>query len=195
MSIQSRFMPHTHIHEQKFDNEELKIIDYIEKSKSQLRNSFLKNIQSGRDGILKRLIASIIRENILGLRNSEIIIHKENGKWGEQHACPTSVMKHLQAEATLYETYTEISALFLHNNDAYLVIPINKRYAFGRVEVNTPISIIMKDGYSKRISHSVEILELLVKEGWEGDQEAIDVFKHDLTNSSANLTFAYAHYE
>ncbi|OEH92578.1 IucA/IucC family protein, partial [Bacillus solimangrovi] len=33
------------------------------------------------------------------------------------------------------------------------------------------------------------------KEGWEGDQEAIDVFKHDLTNSSANLTFAYAHYE
>ncbi|MEI5905876.1 IucA/IucC family protein [Bacillus spongiae] len=176
---------------EKLDHDEREILLYLEREKTFLLDHFKNHIEKGRNGILHRFISSIIRENMMNQKDNMIKIYQEGGMWKADSSIPKSILEHLSSIDS-YNSYQELALMFFKNNNSFLIIPINKEYAFGRVEICGPVTLLFKDGNRKFISHPSEILDLLLKEGWPGNPDIIEMFKRDLSNSSANLAYAYA---
>lgn len=178
--------------------DEMKIRTYLENNSPHLISFYMNALEKGRTGILKRLVGSMLRENVLELASCShdlyvidtiyaLNVPKIDEYW-------QTILQRLQSfgleKGKTYKIYP------LRRNGC-IVIPISKTYAFNRIEVDGTLLHVSKNDV-KVISHSVEFLELIrvnnVNEQ-EGNQFAWAQLAEELVNGSANLALSYAYWE
>ncbi|WP_335868939.1 IucA/IucC family protein [Bacillus sp. 2205SS5-2] len=193
MSKQTGILSPNKIKNNGHDKEEAQIIAYLKEENQHLLDYYTASIQKGRNGIMNRLISSIFRENILGMRKKQIKLLKSRSSWEWETSLPLSVREFLLSKYEIYDKFNKISILPFKNQRSFIIVPISQQFAFGRVEVVGPFALISEQGIPMWITHPVEVLEILSKEDWDEDSEPLESFKNDLSNSSANLALAYAY--
>ncbi|WP_071461399.1 IucA/IucC family protein [Bacillus massilinigeriensis] len=172
--------------------DEIKTLDFLKKEHPNMASRFLAAIEKGRKGIMRRLAASMLREDILGLSSESAELYIS----GNIHVLNVpaideywqSVMKMLSGhpleEGRIYKLYP------LCEKEC-LAFPIGGTYAFNRVELEGDVLYISKSGV-KRLDHPALLIELLRT---KDSELSWDILLEELANGSANLSMAYAFWQ
>lgn len=179
-------------------SDEKKIKTYLEENNPNLISHFMNSLEKGRKGILKRLVGSMLRENILELTSGSHDLFVIDTIYALNVSAIDefwqAVLQKLQSvgldSGRTYKIYP------LHQNEC-IVIPISKTYAFNRIDVDGSILYVSKSNVNV-ITHSVEFLEIIRRNKvahQEGTKFAWNQLADELVNGSANLALSYAHWE
>jgi siderophore synthetase component len=179
------------------DKEEKRIESYLSEKHPELAASYRAFLSKGRQGILRRLVGSLLREDVLGLQSRSC----------DLHVIDTIFVLNAPALETWRPALQILNRYGLKDGQSYkliplskgdvLVVPVSRPYAFRRFEVEGGILHLSESGV-REVEHAVEVLELLAKEeaDTQGDGEHIwERLAEELCNGSANLAFAYAYDE
>jgi len=186
------------IQEGRLLNDELKIKTFLEEHNPNLISFFMNSLEKGRNGILKRLVGSMLRENILELTSGSHDLYVVDTIYALNVSAIDEfwqvVLQKLQSfgldKGRTYKIYP------LHQNEC-IVIPISKTYAFNRIDVEGTILHVSKSNVNV-ITHSVEFLELIRRHKvahQEGTKFAWEQLADEMVNGSANLALSYAYWE
>ncbi|WP_430510057.1 IucA/IucC family protein [Gottfriedia solisilvae] len=179
-------------------NDEMEIKTFLEKNSPHLVSLFMNSLEKGRKGILKRLVGSMLRENILELTSGSHDLYVIDTIYALNVSAIDefwqTVLQKLQSfgldKGRTYKIYP------LHQNEC-IVIPISKTYAFNRIDVDGDILHVSENNVNV-ITHSVEFLALIRRykvAHQEGTKMAWEQLANELVNGSANLALSYAYWE
>jgi siderophore synthetase component len=187
-----------HISQHQLEEEEARIGGFLAEHRPELVDSYLRMVPSGREGILQRLLSSILRENIAGLAQDAISLVRTEAGWMAKEGSRVPV----EAEASVdllnqqtdhYQGIERIYLLPFRKQHLYVTVPVKLISGFERPLVQGPYHMLHADKAPQRIDHALQIMALLYDEGWQGDESAFRMFAEDVCNSTANLTLAYAY--
>ncbi|MFS1518789.1 IucA/IucC family protein [Bacillus sp. SCS-151] len=177
--------------------DEQAVAAFLEDHYPHLKSRFASSLVKGRQGILNRLVASMLREDILGLNsNSYDLYVKEGIHVLNVPAINNEWQKIIEALHTFGIEGNKVYKLYhLYSND-YLVMPVSTTYAFNRVEVDGRI-LHLSNGVVRVIEQSVQFLHLMKDKDAAFYKKSSGWLKlaDELTNGSANLTMSYAYWE
>lgn len=177
--------------------DELKILNFLKSGETDLADSYMLSLVKGREGILRRLAGSLLREDIMGLTSNSIELYVI----GSNYALNVqSIDEYWQKMLAVLNTYAlksgKIYKLYPLSVKESLVIPVKRTYAFNRVEIDGEILLISEVGV-KVIEHAAELLELMrCKDNNYNETEQSSWMKlaEELINGSANLSLSYAYW-
>lgn len=168
----------------KLHEDELKAFQFLEKEKG-LQQDYLDMLPKARRSLLSRLAASLLREDVLELYSKSI-----RYKMGE--IFPIDEQKNLlEILQSISWKEGQIFQVYEWDSKEYLVFPIQREFAFRRVEVNPAIYHICGHEVTQ-INDSVELLNLLSTRDSNLDW---DQLIKELRNGNANLALAYVFYQ
>jgi D-ornithine---citrate ligase len=177
--------------------DEIKIKEYLEQNNPNLLSYYMDSLEQGRQGIVNRLVGSMLRENIFEFasRSHDLFVMDTifTLNVSEIDDYWQTILQKLQTFGLEKGKTYKIYPLY---KDECIVIPIGKTFAFNRVEVEGVMLHVSKKGVNI-ISHSVEFLELIrrAKEmEQEGNHFAWGQLAEELVNGSANLALSYAYW-
>ncbi|MBT2730593.1 IucA/IucC family protein [Bacillus sp. ISL-75] len=178
--------------------DELNILTFLQKAYPNMAPSYVIALARGREGILRRLAASMLREDIMGLTSNSYDLYII----GSIHTLNVpSINEFWQRIIEALHMYGidggKVYKLYPLFERECLVIPVSRTYAFNRVEVDGDILYVSKDGV-RAIEHAVEFLQLMrsKQERHSGSEQTAWVkLAEELVNGSANLALAYAYWE
>ncbi|MBY0595316.1 IucA/IucC family protein [Bacillus bingmayongensis] len=179
-----------------FEVEEQTLFSFLQQNHPPLHEIYKQNLYKGRNGILERLLSSVIRENISNLMDTVVTFQRSTKTFVSISAyrCPDYLLDYIHIHQKSFEKSSIIHALYFKNQDCYLLVPVQQVYAFERPIVNGPYMLI-SPSEQKEITHPNEVLALIFQEGWEGLSSYFHMFEEDLANSAANLSLAYTFHE
>ncbi|PFE06211.1 adhesin [Bacillus cereus] len=186
-----------HLHSiHSFEVEEQTLFSFLQQNHPPLHEIYKQNLYKGRNGILERLLSSVIRENISNLMDTVVTFQKSAKTFVSISAyrCPDYLLDYIHTHQKSFEKYSIIQALYFKKQDCYLLVPVQQMYAFERPIVNGPYMLISLSE-QKEITHPNEVLALIFQEGWKGQSSYFHMFEEDLANSAANLSLAYTFHE
>lgn len=177
------------------DEEENRILKFLENSFPDLVAHYLFSIPKGRQGILNRLAGSLLREDVLGLFSQSydlqmidsivaLNVPKIDGYW---RRIIQTLHRSGLASAHSYKVYP------LSDQEA-LVIPVSRTYAFRRTEIPGAI-LYIHSMQVRQVEHPVELLQLIRrKEALSLGEETGSWIRlaDELRNGCANLALAYS---
>jgi D-ornithine---citrate ligase len=173
-------------------------LTFLVKNIPNLIPTYMGSLEKGRQGILNRLVGSMLRENILEFSTSShdlyvidsiyaLNVPAINGFW-------RMVIHQLQS-VNLHSGKTY--KLYSLNDSECLVIPVSRTFAFNRIEVDGDI-LFVSENEVKPILHSIELLEIVRHKKefhLESEKFAWEQLAKELINGSANLALSYAYWE
>ncbi|MFJ8531440.1 IucA/IucC family protein [Bacillus sp. NPDC094106] len=179
-----------------FETEEQTLFSFLQQTHPPLHETYKQNLSKGREGILERLLSSVIRENISRLMNTAVTFQKSYETFISISTddCPDYLLDYVHTHQKLFEKSSLIQALYFKKQNCYLLVPIQQIYAFDRPIVHGPY-IHISPSTQKEITHPNEVLALIFQEDWEGPSSYFHMFEEDLANSAANLSLAYTFHE
>ncbi|PDY45134.1 IucA/IucC family protein [Bacillus pseudomycoides] len=186
-----------HLHSiHSFEVEEQTLFSFLQQNHPPLHEIYKQNLSKGRNGILERLLSSVIRENISNLMDTVVTFQKSAKAFVSISAyrCPDYLLDYIHTHQKHFEKSSIIQALYFKKQDCYLLVPVQQMYAFERPIVNGPYMLI-SPSEQKEITHPNEVLALIFQEGWEGLSSYFHMFEEDLANSAANLSLACTFHE
>ncbi len=186
-----------HLHSiHSFEVEEQTLFSFLQQNHPPLHEIYKQNLYKGRNGILERLLSSVIRENISNLMDTVVTFQKSAKTFVSisAYSCPDYLLDYIHTHQQHFEKSSIIQALCFKKQDCYLLVPVQQMYAFERPIVNGPYMLI-SPSEQKEITHPNEVLALIFHEGWEGLSSYFHMFEEDLANSAANLSLAYTFHE
>lgn len=180
------------------EKEEKKVLHFLEESMPELVPYFHLVYRKGRSSILKRLVTSLLREDVMGLFTKSydlqvidtiyaINLPAINDHWKK-------IISHLPAYGLQSSHYYKVYPL---HNEGCLIIPVSCQYAFRRQEVEGSVLHVTTEG-ARELTHAAEMLELLRQ---TSDQDGSSIsynwltLAEELCNGTANLTLSYAYGE
>jgi len=178
-----------------FQDEE-RVLNFLESNEPHLVSSYLSSLEKGRQGILRRLAGSMLREDIMGLTSTSHDLYVV----GSIHALNVpAIDEYWQNMIGVLHDYElksgKVYKLYPLSERGCLVIPVSRTYAFNRVEIDGAILHISEDGV-KTIEHATEFLELMrCKEEGGNKQSSWLKLAEEVINGSANLALAYAYWD
>ncbi|GAX90009.1 hypothetical protein EFBL_1635 [Effusibacillus lacus] len=180
------------------DEEELRILQFLEKQVPELVSPFVVSIPKGRQSIMNRLAASMLREDVLGLAANSYDLQVIDSIYALNvpaiHENWRNVIRNLHEFGLENGKFYKVFPLL---EGECLVFPVSRTYAFRRLEVEGAVLHVRGDRV-KRLQHAVELLQLIrLKEAAvNGEtQSAWGRLAEELRNGSANLALAYAFHE
>lgn len=186
-----------HLHSiHSFEVEEQTLFSFLQQNHPPLHEIYKQNLYKGRNGILERLLSSVIRENISNLMDTVVTFQKSAKTFASisAYSCPDYLLDYIHTHQKHFEKSSIIQALCFKKQDCYLLVPVQQMYAFERPIVNGPYMLI-SPSEQKEITHPNEVLALIFHEGWEELSSYFHMFEEDLANSAANLSLAYTFHE
>ncbi|MFC0190441.1 IucA/IucC family protein [Fictibacillus aquaticus] len=165
--------------------EEQQIITFLKNEKPLLVEEFERCIQKGRDGILSRLISSLLRENIMNHRERALFAAAD-----QPGGLPEDVLQTVN-RLQLFKHTGSLFILKFQKLDTKLIVPAEQTASFFRPILSPPF-ILLKDGNESELKHPNDILQLLLEDGYDGPREHFEMFMDDVANSAANLALAMA---
>ncbi|MBJ8027406.1 IucA/IucC family siderophore biosynthesis protein [Bacillus cereus group sp. N21] len=186
-----------HLHSiHSFEVEEQTLFSFLQQNYPPLHEIYKQNLYKGRNGILERLLSSVIRENISNLMDTVVTFQKSAKTFVSisAYSCPDYLLDYIHTHQKNFEKSSIIQALYFKKQDCYLLVPVQQMYAFDRPIVNGPYMLI-SPSEQKEITHPNEVLALIFDEGWKGLSSYFHMFEEDLANSAANLSLAYTFHE
>ncbi|PFY86504.1 IucA/IucC family protein [Bacillus pseudomycoides] len=186
-----------HLHSiHSFEVEEQTLFSFLQQNHPPLHEIYKQNLYKGRNGILERLLSSVIRENISNLMDTVVTFQKSAKTFSSisAYSCPDYLLDYIHTHQKHFEKSSIIQALCFKKQDCYLLVPVQQMYAFERPIVNGPYMLI-SPSEQKEITHPNEVLALIFHEGWEELSSYFHMFEEDLANSAANLSLAYTFHE
>lgn len=155
-------------------------------------------VPAARAAILNRLATSMLWEDVAGLASDSY----ELEVYGPDAATSTAADDMDQRKATdslraLGQTSDVTCKVLSLPRGEQLIVPITRRHAFGRFEVEGPILHVREHG-AWPLRHAVELLRIVRGMTAIGNGEGHknwSRFAGELSNGSANLALAYAYHE
>jgi len=147
------------------DAEEAKAYAYIQDQQPTWQDWFIERLETGRKGILQRLLQAVVRENIAGL--------------GERATWSTGEGDVLRVQLSGGRT---------------LLAPVLRKHSLGRFDLCGDV-IVQAGGREEVLEHPVRLLDLIHEEGVIQGQEAEAIyarFREEIQNSVANYALALA---
>ncbi|MFC7372794.1 IucA/IucC family protein [Fictibacillus iocasae] len=166
--------------------EEQLILTFLKQEKPMLSEPFLQAVQKGRDGILSRLISSLLRENIMNHKERAVFVPA-----AEAAGMLQPRLSRIAKKRQLFKHAASLCVLSFETIDAKLLVPVGSMSSFFR-PVLCPPFILVKEEMDHVVLHPNEILDLLLSDGYDGPRGHFDSFRNDVANSAANLALAYA---
>lgn len=178
--------------------EEADILTFLQTQHSDLVPAYVLSILKGRQGILRRLAGSMLREDIMGLSSHSYDLYAIESIYTINVPAIDDYWQNiLQALHVMGVKSGKVYKLYPLLGKECLVIPVTKTYAFNRMEVDDMILHITEKGI-RTIDHAVELLELLrEKEKAHHGKDSSDWIKLavELINGSGNLALSYAYWD
>ncbi len=184
--------------EERPNEEELRILRFLEERLPELVATFLASVGGGREGILNRLAASLLRENVAGCASDarKWRVDPKNAADGpSEEAHRRGSLEGLPGALGLEPG--KVSKTLPVSEGECLVVPVGGTYAFGRLEVEGPI-LHVRAGGVRRVRHAVELLRLVRRKEMAPNgatRSSWSRFAGELKNGSANLALALAYQE
>ena len=178
--------------------DEVDILDFLKSKYPALVSSYQSSINRARKEILRRLVASMLRENIKGVFSHSHDLYVIDSSIYVLNV-PTvdeywqEVIRVLNAHGLESGKVYKLSPLL---EGRCLVIPTTRTYAFNRLEVEGDILYISKAKVHK-IEHASELLDIMCSHENEYSNEKLSRWvrlAEELINSSANLALSYAYW-
>lgn len=146
------------------DAEEEKVLHYLEKNLPELVESFRAHVERGREGILHRLIQSVVRENIGGL-----------------------------SERAVFDKQKNVLEIQLAHN-FLLHVPVGRSFSFGRFDVAGDVLLWdgEKSQRISHPIQLLGLLKQEVVPNDQASEERFTRFHYELQNSAANYALALA---
>lgn len=183
-------------HEPMF-NDELKILDFLIRDYPDLAAAYRLSLAKGRQGILRRLAGSMLREDILRLNSNSHDLYVIGSIYALNVPAINDYWQRMIGELNGYGLKSEkVYKLFPLSETDCLVFPVSKTYAFNRVEIEGVILHISNAGV-RTIEHAAELLELmrcLEDACSESEKRSWLKLAEELINGSANLALAYTYW-
>jgi siderophore synthetase component len=159
---------------------------------------FLASVARAREGILNRLTASLLREDVAGCASDSRgwridSTHAADGPSKDAHQ--RGSLEGFPGAPGL-ETGKVLKTIPISEGE-YLSVPVGGSYAFGRLEVEGPI-LHVRAGGVRRVRHAVELLRLVRRKEMAPNgatRSSWSRFAEELKNGSANLALALAYQE
>jgi siderophore synthetase component len=158
-----------------YDPHEAEMLYFLEKQKPAYAPAYQKNLSKARATVLKAVVSSMLRENIMDLSNQPFLTveeaKEELGSLGESE-----------------NDYIGYHRLVL-NYEEEIWIPVQRIYAFQRYFIDQPFYV--KKNERRTLSHPIEWIYLLKSNSsyrWEE-------LAQELCNACANQALAYAFWE
>ncbi|WP_338450074.1 IucA/IucC family protein [Niallia oryzisoli] len=177
-------------------NDEVKVLNFLKSNEPQLVSPYLSSLEKGRQGILRRLAGSMLREDIMGLTSNSHDLYVI----GSIHALNVpAIDEYWQTMIGVLHNYElksgKVYKLYPLSKRECLVIPVSRTYAFNRVEIDGVILHISQAGV-KTIEHAAEFLALMrCKEEADNEQSSWSKLAQEVINGSANLALSYAYWD
>lgn len=177
------------------DLEEERVLRFLERKMPHLADAYLSYIPKARQTILQRLVASLLREDVLGYATASVDLQVENGvitlsvpEMTPEWEAFLSAFKKYDPAARTYKVYPL-------PGEEQLVTPLGQTFAFRRLDVDGPV-LHVADGTVRPLQHAVEALHLirLQELATTGHSENAWLrLTDELRNGSANLALGYVH--
>lgn len=178
-------------------NDESKILDFLNRDYPDMAADYRLSLAKGRQGILRRLAGSMLREDILGLSSKSHDLYIIGSIYALNVPAINDYWQRMIGELNGYGLKSEkVYKLYPLSETDCLVFPVSRTYAFNRVEIEGAILQISAAGV-RIIEHAAELLELMrCKEVAvsEKEQSAWLKLAEELINGSANLALAYTYW-
>lgn len=174
---------------ERLTEEEEKSLQYLSKLNPTLENQYKHYLNAGRKGILHKLASSILRENILNLYEDTFELRKVGAALvvnlhedGEQWRSFFKQIQHYPLKEGIVYKVTEVKG-------KVIVFPVEKEYAYQRVETTDEILLVDGSGFTP-ITLASDLLRVLFNHA-ESNYMNLETFIQELDNGSANLALAY----
>jgi D-ornithine---citrate ligase len=179
-------------------SDEFTILHFLKDNFPDMAPAYELSVEKGRQGILNRLVGSMVREDIMGLTSDSYDLLVMDTAYAVNVPIINDYWK---------KVIKELHAYGLKNGDTYklyplcekkcLLIPVGPTYAFNRTEVDGQILQVSTLGI-KPIDNAVELLYLMQEKEQtykEKGQRSWVKLAGELTNGSANLSLSYTFWE
>ncbi len=170
--------------------EEEKCLQFLKEQQPQLVAHYLNSIPVGRRGMLFKLAASFLRENIIELYSSSITMKKIGNVLAmgleELNENWETLLRQLQQKSLL----EDITYRLYFFDQRLLVFPIAKEYAYGRIMLVDDIVFVTDKGV-KKVETASEFLTILK----DKLPEQVNILQNELENGTANYSLALAYFE
>jgi siderophore synthetase component len=170
--------------------EETKWLKYLQMHHPVWAPYYLQNLEDGRKGILRKLAASLLRENLIEIYSSSIKMRKIGSVFVMGLDDVSEFWKGFLHQLQKQELREDIFYLLYRLDQRLLVFPIEKEYAFGRFILTDNILLVGKETVQK-VETSNELLDIL---GHRLPEQA-KTLQHELENGTANYTSALSYFE
>lgn len=179
------------------DEEEERILQFLEEQQPDLLPNYLFSIPMGRQGILNRLVSSMLREDVFGVYSKSYDLHMVDSIFAlnvpEINEFWRQIIRTLHRFGLKGGPAYKVIPL---GRECVLAIPVSRTYAFRRIEVQGAVFQV-DSSQVRQVEHPVEFLQLLrgFHESAEGAQTnaAWNRLADELRNGCANLALAYAY--
>ncbi|RBW68766.1 IucA/IucC family protein [Bacillus taeanensis] len=181
--------------EKQLHKEELDCFHFLSTDAPEKLPLYLNAVRQGRQGILNRLTAALLREDIAGLSSASYdlrvigavyamnIPHVDND-WSQ-------LIQQIQTYPLKEGSAFKVYALF---NGEYLLIPVSRMYAFRRLEITGTILYVNKNEI-REVKDARDLLYFIrLKEGSSQAKHAWEKLIEELQNGSANLALSYTYF-
>ncbi len=159
-----------------YDPYEAEMLYFLEKQKPAYVPAYQKYLSKARETVLKAVVSSMLRENIMDLSNKPSLTVEEAKKQ----------LGRISESENHYIGYHRLTL----KQGGEIWIPVQRIYAFQRYVIDRPF-YIGQDGERRTLSHPIEWIYLLKNESsyrWEE-------LAQELCNACANQALAYAFWE
>ncbi|EIJ78045.1 IucA/IucC family protein [Bacillus methanolicus PB1] len=178
-------------------NDEMKILNFLKSAQPHMAAEYVLSLAKGRQGILRRLAGSMLREDIMGLSSNSLDLYVIGSIYALNVPAIDEYWQRMIGVLNAYKIISgKVYKLYPLSGWECLVIPVSRTYAFNRVEVDGVILHISGSGV-KTIEHAAELLELMrhKEEAWnEKGKNSWMKLEEELINGSANLALSYTYW-
>ncbi|GHH99641.1 IucA/IucC family protein [Neobacillus kokaensis] len=175
--------------------DELKVLNFLRSKHPEMASVYVQSLTKGRQGILRRLASSMLREDIKGLDSNSYDLVVIESIYALNVPAIDEFWQRIMAVLHTYPLKSgKVYKLYPLSSEGCLVIPVGRRYAYNRSEVEGDILHIFNMEI-KTIKHAAELLELLgCKAEVNSEHSSWQRFTEELINGSANLALSYAYW-
>lgn len=179
------------------DPEEERVLRFLDRQMPHLADAYRSHIPKARQTILQRLVASLLREDVLGYATASYDLQVEQGRFTLNVPELTSEWEAFLAALKRYDPADRMYKVYPLPGQQQLVTPLGRTFAFRRLDVEGPV-LHVAEGTVRPLQHAVEVLHLirLQEIATAGRSENAWLrLTDELRNGSANLALGYAHYD
>lgn len=178
--------------------DETNILTFLQKHQSELIPAYVRALAKGRQGILRRLAGSMLREDILGLTLGSYDLYAIDSIYTLNVPAIDDYWQSILQILHVHGVKSgKVYKLYPLLGKECLVILVSRTFGFNRVEVDGEILHITADGV-RTIEHAIELLYLIRQKEQadnETDQSEWEKLAGELINGSANLALSYAYWD